>query len=57
MSDLLSHWALPLLVLGSIVDLMQFLFALRRWFFKVRRRLYHRIERRILEDQAKRAKA
>ena len=53
MPSLLNSWVVALLVIGALVDLAQAAWILRRAFSRVRRRVYHKIERQVLEAQAK----
>lgn len=50
-------WVIWIVVLGSFVDLCQFVWIMRRWFRKVKRVVYNRVRREILEDYGRHKKA
>ena len=48
---IMTSWALPILLIGSIVDIVQCVWLLKRWFFRMKRKLYNRLKHEIELEQ------
>lgn len=45
----LPWWVVVIITLGSVVDLAQFVWLVRRGFRKLKRGMYNRVRREVLE--------
>ena len=55
LSQLLKHWAIPILVVGSVVDIVQFLFLAKMGWSKYRARMEEKIRQDIYREMGRAA--
>ena len=53
LSQLLKHWAIPILVVGSVVDIVQFLFLGKMAWSKYRQRMEEKIRQDIYREMGR----
>jgi hypothetical protein len=48
--DKLGSWVIVILLIGSLVDIVQFIWIIKRTYRKAKRSIYNKIKKEILED-------
>lgn len=48
--NLFGPWILTIVVLGSLVDVFQFLWILKRVMRRIKQKIYHRVRKQIMEE-------